>query len=359
LSLDDFAADLRRCAICHDQCMFATVEVFASGRQTLATSRKALLIEAVRHDRMSWTPRAVEVIYSGLSSGVQHATCVNRGDPAGWPDETHYIQAARAEIVAAGLAPAWALRLRDTWRDTGSPYPRGDEAEARPAALLFVFDAASRSFTPEAPSIWRAVTEAFGAEAGWLAAGSSGFELFDLGFVAAARESAGEMNSSILELAPQLIVCDSPEAAYMMRVVWPEWGIASTAPVQHASEWLAGKLEARGIELAPQGLPMTFHDPSCLARYLGVVDAPRAVCRRLGVELVEMLRHGVEAPPSGSYYGEAPGEWVRKIAAERVASAQAVGAQAIITASPFDFRNLRGYGLPVITLGERAVERLQ
>jgi hypothetical protein len=77
----------------------------------------------------------------------------------------------------------------------------------------------------------------------------------------------------------------------------------------------------------------------------------------LGVVLLEMLRHGVEAPPSGSFYGAAVGNWVFRIASERIASAQAIGAEGIIVASPFDCRNLQG-ALPVIDLSQLALERL-
>jgi hypothetical protein len=60
------------------------------------------------------------------------------------------------------------------------------------------------------------------------------------------------------------------------------------------------------------------------------------------MKLAEMLRHGKEALPSGSFYGEAVGTWIKELALERAASAQAVGASAIITASPFDYRDLLG-----------------
>jgi hypothetical protein len=72
---------------------------------------------------------------------------------------------------------------------------------------------------------------------------------------------------------------------------------------------------------------------------------------------VEMLRHGVEALPSGSYYGDAIGTWVHAIGEDRRASARAAGASGILTASPFDYRNLAG-PLPVFDLGEAAASRL-
>jgi Fe-S oxidoreductase len=355
--LEPFARDLRRCAICHDQCQFATVEVFASGRQTLATPRKAMLLAAVRHGEMDWTPALVDVVYAGLNSGVQHAVCVNRGDPDGWPDETAYLRAARAEIVRAGRAPAWALALRDAWARSGNPYGLPDAEPPVAGRLVFAVDAATRAFHPGAARAWALVLDRLHGPAGRLSTGSSGFELFDLGFVDEARAAATAWNAQLAALGAAAVISDSPEAVYMMRHIWPQWGLTPAAPAQHAASWLAATLAARNLTLPPAGPPLAFHDPACLARYLGETAAPRAAAARLGIPLVEMLRHGAEALPSGSYYGEAPGGWAGTIAADRLASAHAAGAHGILTASPFDYRNLSG-PLPVFDLGEAAAARL-
>ena len=100
-----------------------------------------MLIQAVRRGQLDWTPSVVDVLYSGLSSGVQHAVCVDSGDPAGWSDETVYLRAARAEIVRSGRAPLWAQSLRDAWQATWKPvraFRRARPAlRAQQAGLLF------------------------------------------------------------------------------------------------------------------------------------------------------------------------------------------------------------------------------
>ena len=82
MRIDTFARDMRRNAIIHDQDLFAAPEVIATGRQTLAPSRRALLLELVRIGTLEWTPDVVEAVYGGLNSGAQHAYSVYRGDPA-------------------------------------------------------------------------------------------------------------------------------------------------------------------------------------------------------------------------------------------------------------------------------------
>ena len=145
----------------------------------------------------------------------------------------------------------------------------------------------------------------------------------------------------------------------MVRRVWPGWGIALDAECLHASQWLAGLLAEEQISIPPSGEPLAYLDPSCLGRYLDETQAPRQALDRLGVRRVEMVRWGAEALPSGSYYGELPGAWTRSIAHARCEEARAVGARGIVTASPFDYRNLKACeDLPVLDLGRLAAERL-
>jgi Fe-S oxidoreductase len=356
--LESFAWDLHRCAVCHDQCLFATAEVFAAGKQTLATSRKAMLIDAVRRGHLTWSPPLVDVVYAGLSSGVQHAVCVHRGDPDGWPDESTYVWAARAAIVDSGMAPAWAQQVRERWHQTGDPYGQSEPSTIHNGQqTAFFFDSASRAFTPESRHRWLEVAESLGLNADSITTGSSGFELYDLGFVNEARMAAKELHRHISPLGAVTLVSDSPEAVYMLRHAWPQWGLKLAGSILHVSEWLDRLLESRTLRLDASGPKFTFHDPAYLARYLGNKQSPRRLLLRLGVGLVEMLRHGIEAPPSGSFYGAAVGDWVFRIASERIASAQAIGAEGIIVASPFDCRNLQG-ALPVIDLSQLALERL-
>jgi Fe-S oxidoreductase len=64
--------------------------------------------------------------------------------------------------------------------------------------------------------------------------------------------------------------------------------------VWHYTELLAQLLENGEIGVRPLGYRVTYHDPCYLARYNGVLDAPRRIMRALGCELVEMPRHGAD-----------------------------------------------------------------
>jgi Fe-S oxidoreductase len=64
--------------------------------------------------------------------------------------------------------------------------------------------------------------------------------------------------------------------------------------VWHYTELLAQLLESGQISVRPLGYRVTYHDPCYLARYNGVLDAPRRILRALGCELVEMPRNGAD-----------------------------------------------------------------
>jgi hypothetical protein len=355
--LEPLRHDLHRCAACHDQCLFATGEVFARGSQTYATSRKALLLLRILNGDLGWTAGAVDVVYTALDSGIQHEVCVYQGDPRGWPDETTYIRAARREITRVGAEPGWVRALRDVWRRTGDPYGAGD-VESRPGPVVLVADAATRRFDPDWAADWQRLTERLRIEAGWVASGSAGFELHDLGYAENALAAGRALHRRLLDAGAQLIVCDAPETVWTITHLWPSWGLRLRVPVLNTSVWLDQVLPAATEQRELPEEPAVFHDPSALARGQQIVDEPRSVLARVGVKLVEFIRHGPEALPVGSYYGPLVGAWVHRLADERRASAVALGAHRIVVASPFDLRDLSGGELIVTGLLREVSQRL-
>jgi Fe-S oxidoreductase len=354
--LDAFLPELRRCASCHDQCLFGTVEVFARANQSLATSRKALLLLQISQHVVDWTPAAIDVVFSALNSGIQHTMCVHRGDPAGWPDEASYVRAAREDLAARGLAPAWAQALQQNAQTTGDPYGRPDE-EPRRGRVILLADAATRRWDQTWRSDWIAITKTLGVDAGWLAQGSSGFELMELGFTDDARAAATALHRLIERADADKVVCDSPETTWMIDQIWPTWGLDLGARVVHTSVWFEAMLHG-AADKSRAGQRLAYHDPSALARGLSIVAEPREVLRALGVRLVEFIRSGAEAPPVGSYHGSDVGSWVDRLASDRIASAITLGAEGIVVASPFDLRNLTSTRIPTYTLQQVVADRL-
>jgi Fe-S oxidoreductase len=340
MRLDAFAGDLRRNAIIHDQDLFAAPEVIATGKQTFAPSRRALLLELVRTGVLDWEPDVVDAIYAGLDGGVQHAFSVYRGDPDGWPDETPYVRAARADIVDAGKAPPYAQAIANAFRASGDPFGGTAHDEAHPGEVVLFTDASTRELAPETADAARRIVAHVLPEHGALANGSSGYELYDLGLWDAAATAIRTALDALRSLGARTVVSESPEAVVALTQFAAALGIRHDLEVCHLSEWLV----ARGF--APSGgtshRRAAYHDSSRLGRGLGVYDAPRALLAAVpGLELVEMQYRREEAIPTGPALGYPFPGAIPAMAERRLTEAMETGADVVVVTSPYSKRNLR------------------
>lgn len=341
MRIDAFAADLRRNAVSHDQDLFAAPEVMATGRQTLAPSRRALLLELVRIGTLAWTPDVVEAVYGGLNSGVQHAFSVYRGDPAGWPDETAYVRAARADIVDAGKAPAPVREIAATFEDCGNPFGIDDAAaDARPGATVLFVDAATRAIAPEIGDAARRLARRACPEVGELSTGTGGYELVDLGLWDQAATAMRATLGRLEELGARTVVSESPEAVVALTSLAPLVGVSHDLEIVHLSQWLARR--ADGLAFARLERRATYHDSSRLGRGLGCFDEPRSLLGRIpGLELVEMTYTRAEAIPTGPALGYPFPDAVPAMGERRLREAIATSADLVVVASAYSKRNLQ------------------
>jgi Fe-S oxidoreductase len=157
-----------------------------------------------------------------------------------------------------------------------------------------------------------------------------------------------------------------------------EYGqLGGTYRVVHHSVYLAGLLESGRLRTvaadavalaaaetgssapppAPALRPITVHDSCYLARYNGVISAPREILGAVdGVELREMDRHGRQTFCCGAGGGRMWMEETRgsRINAERANEIVGTGAETVATACPFCMTMLRD-GLADADGGERVV----
>jgi len=326
-----------------------TPEVFATASLRHATSRRSLQILAVMNGSLDLSDGFIDAVYGALGSGLQHEVCVHRGDPAGWPDERTAIRAARRELAVAGRAPDWAQGRLAAWSATGDVYRVGEQEAPRVGSIVVLADAAERALAQESIDGWRTVAAELGAT-GFLGSGSSGLELFDLGFIDEARTAARDLAARIETLRPRFILTVAPESAAFIQSAWPTLGATKRTRIQPIVAWVArraARLPLRG----PAPEPVAFHDPGVLARDLRDTRSGRTLLRALGLRIVELPDHGRLAPPSGSIHGGDAGPWVQRIAEERRQAARSIGAKLLVTASPFDQRNLMGGSPPMADLG--------
>ncbi|MBS7545246.1 (Fe-S)-binding protein [Ancylobacter oerskovii] len=131
------------------------------------------------------------------------------------------------------------------------------------------------------------------------------------------------------------ILTADPHALHVLRNEYPAFG-GHYEVVHHSA--LLDELAADGrlaLAAAPDGR-LTYHDPCYLGRYNGETDAPRRLLDRLGLERVEMERHGKRSMCCGGGGGapvsDIAGE--RRIPDIRMAQARATGAKTVAVACP-------------------------
>jgi Fe-S oxidoreductase len=127
-----------------------------------------------------------------------------------------------------------------------------------------------------------------------------------------------------------------------------EYGqLGGTFKIRHHSEYLTDLVSSGRLRIGGDGLPartVTYHDSCYLARYNGIITAPREVLGAIpGVELVEMANHGRQTFCCGGGGGRMWMEESRgtRINASRTLQVLDTGAATVATACPFCMVMLR------------------
>ena len=364
MRLAAFAEELDVCARCHEQCLFSASVVLATGRHTLAPSRKALFADLLRRGALEPSAELADVFELGIGSGVEHANCLYAGRPA-WPDETRFARAARADLVDLGFPSRAAVEADERIAATGDPFGLGPDRDAFVVAgsTLFFTDAATRALAADVGVAFRRLVRDLEPRASALPAtmpaaalpSSAGFEALESGLDTHAHRLAQSLSDLAGTLGITRIVSESPEALVALR----ELGSGDLSLV-HASEWLAAMLRSgqpAGASGQPAGAPgrpapvpgrtpgtvtrVALHDSARLGRYLGVYDAPRRVLDGMsGLQRHELRRSRETATPSGPTFGFPDAEAAQAMAERVLDEVVSVGAELIVTTSPYDRRNL-------------------
>lgn len=154
----------------------------------------------------------------------------------------------------------------------------------------------------------------------------------------------------------------------LLDAAWAKRLAEGRTSVWHHTELLADLLERKALQPAAgkgNAVPtVTLHDPCYLGRYNGQTEAPRRALKAIGIRVVEMERHGMNARCCGGGGGapatDIPGE--RRIPDIRMDDARATGAEIVAVACPQCTAMLEGVVgkrpqvLDVAELVARAVE---
>ena len=159
-----------------------------------------------------------------------------------------------------------------------------------------------------------------------------------------AKKNAEKVVSAISSSGAERVLVTCAGCLKTLRQDYKEFGL-ELPEVLHVTEILTemiseGKLNLKTLKKTKK---VTYHDPCHLSRALGVYDAPRDIIRAIpDVELVEMetIRAAAMCCGAGGGLRSYDPELSKRMAVDRVKSAESTGAEIIASACPFCEHNL-------------------
>jgi Fe-S oxidoreductase len=322
----------------------------------------ALTIASVRRGMLDWNAETADLLYQCADCGLCRSFCAT-DQPL--PDA---IVAARAEVAAAGQAPAAVAEVDAAQRRWGNPYgANGEAAEGAEPAQVALFVGAT-AWHRERASVDAAqrLLEAAGVAHGLAGAGrDSGYLAYTLGLHETAHELARATIAEVERIGCRTLVALSPQQAHTFGHVYPLLGTPLPAGVEvvELTVLLANMLDDGRLRLRAAPLDLAYHDPCQTPRLEGRWNAPR---RLLAAVTSQPPRAGFwreqRAAPCGASGGL---QWTQPgLAAQlaRAALADNGGAPLIVTDAPGCLAQLRahaGGGVEVRGLYELLADHLE
>jgi Fe-S oxidoreductase len=350
----------RYCLMCRHVCPVTRV----THNESTSPHGWALTIASVRRDLLDWNSETVDLLYQCADCGLCQSFCAT-DQPL-----PQAIVAARAEVVAAGHAPAAVATLDAALRRWGHPYASPDPLAPSPAtadegedrllsptamgegtgvraeAALFV-GAAAWHRERNSLDAARRLLEAAGVAHSLAGVGrSSGYLAYTLGLNDTARDLARATLEEIERSGCRTLVALSPEQAHMFRTVYSLLGVPlpETVEVVDLTTLLAGLLDDGRLRFSPSNLDLAYHDPCQTPRLLGRWRAPRQL---LAATMAQPLHEGFWREQRAANCGASGGlPWTQpRLAADlahaALADATASGARLVVTDAPGCLAHLR------------------
>jgi heterodisulfide reductase subunit D len=260
-----------------------------------------------RYQRLQAAPHPSAKKRSGLGTGKgARKTAVNGQDRLSWIDDSLDVNRTRGIVLFVGCTPFFEIAFGET------------------CGIQPIESARSAVRILNGLGISPVILENENC---------CGRDLYDIGdretFAVLARHNIALLKSRTIKTV--LTLC--PECAYTLRVTYRQLVGKMPFDVMHITEYIAGHVDQLDFEKSEKRI--AFHDPCYLARYLGCTEAPRAILSAVaGGNLVEMERHGLQAPCCGAGSWVNHGPHTRFAVNERIVEARRSGAEAIVTACP-------------------------
>ena len=355
----DTTEGCRYCLMCRHVCPVTRVTY----NEATSPHGWALEIASVRRGLLEWNTETADLLYQCADCGLCRAFCVT-DQPL-----PQAIVAARAEVVAAGRAPAAVAEVDAALRRWGNAYgvaAPSPEGTQWADTALFVGSAA---FHREWACVQAAqrLLDQIGLGHALAAVGrSSGYLPYTLGLLETATKLARLTVEELMHTGCRRLVVLSPQHAYTLTQIYPLLGapLPEQVEVIELTALLSTLLDEGRLRLRAAALDLAYHDPCQTPRIEGRWLAPR----RLLAGLTTLpLGEGFWREKRATNCGASGGlPWTQPalaagLAKAALADASASGRRLIVTDAPDCLAHLRpvaGNGLEVRGLYELLAEQL-
>lgn len=334
----------RYCLMCRHNCPVGHV----TRLETLTPHGWGLLIASEQRGLVQWNEETINVLYQCADCGNCRSHCVT-DQPL--PEA---IAAARAAVVAKGLAPTAVSQLEHHLQQWENPYQAHppQPAQQQGEVALFVGDEAAYLW-PSAVAAAIELLQAAGVQPVLIGYGrNSGFLASSVGLpqtaVSLAQNNLAELQNSAATL---LLTLSAGDAFTFCQLYSERLGMSVSVPVQELTTWLAeqwkqGKLV---FKTAESSTPYTYVDPTHAARQPQRHNSPRTLLQAVyGPTATELFFRQERTHPSGNTALQFTNPTLnKKLILSRLADAQQRGVGLLITEDPGSLYHLNQYAADI------------
>jgi len=328
-----------RCGYCQAACPVYDV----LRREPMTARGRIQLLRALNEGRLPLSDMLSRLVYCCTDCQSCLVSC-----PGGVQTDEIFA-AARQVLAASGCLPSTLseleARVRSSHNISGEPNEnrllwaenlstRPDDLVGKEGAEVLLFTGCVSALYPMAYGILQDLVEILlAAEVDFTTLGTDewccGYPLLSAGLPF--TDVMAHNLEAVKATGARTLVTTCPSCYHM----WKHSYAPDFVQVKHSTEFLADLVEAGRVPLRRLEMRVTYHDPCDLGRKSQVYDAPRRLIRAIpGVELVEMedSRQNAMCCGGGGNLESLNPDLSRAIARRRLEQAQAVGAEAIVSA---------------------------
>jgi len=290
-----YRREIEYCSYCPKLCRFSCPVAQVEHSETVTPTGKMTLLRLVRDQVMPFDPETADVFYRCTGCLISRTYC-EHGIEVPPP-----FEAARAEAVKSGVAPAPAMRALAAWQEHGNPFGEDLSAVVRryvpeeyldgKAEVLVFPGCTTLHYLPVNLQAVVRVLQVLRVDFRVLHQGRicCGNPIQTLGHRETFQAHSRELLARLAGY--KIIVSPCPTCVYYLKAVYPRLGLKPAGKVLHISEYAAARLSELTARAAVKK-KVLYHDPCHLGRYLGVYDPPRLILEKVtGQKPLEFYEH--------------------------------------------------------------------